>query len=412
MRCSKFVLSCLLALSAVTPAAQAQMRYNATDLTTLGGAFVVNGVTTNGSFVGDANNHAFIYDKTGFHDLGALVPGGGSQGLAANSKGQVAGFSEVTYPQQTSPHAFLYDSAGMHDLGTLAGGSYSWGRAINENGVIAGFSTNTQQNAPGDFHAVYWDSKGIHDLGNFGSYADAFAINNSNQILVAAANGSYLHDGTGDHFLQTAEGDTIHPYFLNDSGQVSGYFYDTNSIQHAILYDSTGGTELGTLPGGTYSAGYNLSSNGLMTGDADIANGDNHAFLYDSGGMHDLGSFGNYSSSYGVNSSGQVVGLSDDGTGTGNNLAFLYEQGSLYDLNTLSNNLNGFTLNSAGSINDLGDMVAYGTDASGHQHVFALTPVPEPSSIALLIAGGLTGAAFLRRRKTRMISGASASKRK
>ncbi|MCW3052638.1 MAG: repeat protein [Chthonomonadales bacterium] len=407
MLSSRFASLCLTTLCAagslsLGSLAHAQGHYMATDLTDLGGAFQVNSLTRRNGVVGDANGYAFLYDQTGFHTLGSLVPGGGSQGWAANSNGQVTGISDIDFPALSPPHAFLYDSTGMHDLGTLAGGNYSFGQVINEHGVVGGFSTNGTTGAPSEFHAVYWDSAGIHDLGNYGSYAGVVGINDNNQMLIVAGTSGYLHDATGDHLLQTNSGDTISPYALGAGGQVGGYIngVDSNgdSYQHAALYDNTGGHDLGLLTGGSYSAGYGVSDNGMVIGDADVANGSTHAFLGNKNGLVDLGVLaGDYSSAYAINSLGQVVGLSDDGAGS--TLGFLYDQGQMYDLNALTSNLNGDTFDFANFINDNGYIVGTGHDANGNQHVFALAPTPEPSTLAMLATAGLTGTLLLKRRK-------------
>ena len=87
-----------------------------------------------------------------------------------------------------------------------------------------------------------------------------------------------------------------------------------------------------------------------------------------------------------LNNSNQVVGSSQ--TAGGALHAFLYSGGSMQDLNLLIPPLSGITLKSAVGIDAAGDIVAYGTDASGQSHEYLLTPadspVPEPSSLAVM----------------------------
>ena len=65
----------------------------------------------------------------------------------------------------------------------------------------------------------------------------------------------------------------------------------------------------------------------------------------------------------------------------------------------------GWVLTSAAAINDNGQIVGEGEGPSGYPHAFLLTPVPEPSGLALLGvgAGGFLAFAWRRRRLSRKI---------
>jgi probable HAF family extracellular repeat protein len=86
-----------------------------------------------------------------------------------------------------------------------------------------------------------------------------------------------------------------------------------------------------------------------------------------------------------LNNSDQVVGWSQ--TASGAQHAFLYTQGTMRDLNLLIPPLSGITLVSAVGIDSAGDIVAYGTNASGQMGEYYLTPVevpsPEPGTLAI-----------------------------
>src|SRR5207302_1053292 len=103
-----------------------------------------------------------------------------------------------------------------------------------------------------------------------------------------------------------------------------------------------------------------------------------------------LSGFG--SSALAINNSGQVVGEDDLGADVPFSppmRAVFYSDGQITDLNDLIDPALGIRLTAAVGINDNGQIVADGglADNAG-QHGFLLTPIPEPSTMALF------GAAF------------------
>jgi probable HAF family extracellular repeat protein len=116
--------------------------------------------------------------------------------------------------------------------------------------------------------------------------------------------------------------------------------------------------------------------------------------------LQDLGTLSSFTSASEaecINDSGQVVGYSENSAGLAH--AFLYSDGSMRDLNNLIGS-SQWDLESANGINDLGQICGYGVNPSGQTDAFLLTATPEPSTITLLAASGVSLLGYgLRRRR-------------
>jgi probable HAF family extracellular repeat protein len=328
-------------------------------------------------------------------DLGTLG-GSFSQGQDINAAGQVTGESYRT--GDIPHHAFRWtptirngDVGTMVDLGTL-GGSFSVGYGINAIGHVSGQSDMTGDTA---FSAFLYDGT-MHDLGTLGGTSSSAAdINNADHVVGYsnltgdATYHAFLYDGTM-HDLGTLGGSPSSAAAINSSGQIVGLSYTTgNAAQHAFRYDGTM-HDLGTL-GGTTSSAAGINDSGQITGDATLVNGTSRAFLYD-GTMHNLGTLGGASSSgLDINSSGHVVGTSLTAGGATHGFVYTSSDGML-DLTSL---VSGWVIESAKGINDAGQITGLGV-RNGESHAVLLTPVPEPSTFALLVLGAAV--ASLRRR--------------
>src|SRR5205823_6008569 len=99
----------------------------------------------------------------------------------------------------------------------------------------------------------------------------------------------------------------------------------------------------------------------------------------------------------GINITGQVVGRADTSSTsiTGGPEAFLYSNGQMRDLNDLIDPAFGLKLLEGTAINDNGQILARTTS----NYIYLLTPVPEPSTVALLGLALLGCSVRLRARK-------------
>jgi probable HAF family extracellular repeat protein len=310
-------------------------------------------------------------------DLGTLGYGGAIEVNDINNSGQVVGTSN-TYTTHVETHAFLYEDGQMKDLGTLPNATSSWsqGLGINDAGQVVGISWASDDSA----HVfLYSKSTGMQDLG----------------LKYDWCEGPYLNGGG--------------TMGINDSGQIVGCFSPNGaSNPHASLYEDGQWKDLGTLPGGLWSAAYANNDSGQVVGYSDqsgcppfcvtrpaflysestgmqnlgmplespnysgkatdinasgqVVGYSGHAYLYSGGQWQNLGTLGGCGSlAYGINDSGQVVGTSETTQEYCGGLhAFLYSDGQMQDLNNLIPADSGWTLTDARKINNSGQIVGEG----------------------------------------------------
>jgi probable HAF family extracellular repeat protein len=335
-------------------------------------------------------------------DLGALPGTYLSKGVGINNNGQVGGYCLEDYSNHGS--AFLWQSGvGMQDIGTL-GGQIAYGDDINNAGQIAGSSTRSD----GLLHAFLWQSgSGMQDLGTLpgSSTSSAAAINDNGLIVGRSSNSNNIQrsflwqSGSGMRDLGTLGGTMSLVGDINNAGQVVGGSETVVGNEHAFLWqDGVGMRDLGTL-GGSWSRASAVNENGLVVGVAFNSSGKDHAFLWQDGvGMRDLGTLGgSYSQATGIDKNGLVIGYSAT---TNPNLTqgFLWRSGSgMVDLSTLISPSSGWTELVPLDINDNGQIVGEGRNSAGQYHAFLLTPVPEPSTLAILFTAALGGLFWWRR---------------
>jgi probable HAF family extracellular repeat protein len=330
-----------------------------------------------------------------------------SAGFSINERGDVAGISSE-FP--------LFNVESSAKGGPWRGALYRGGTAtpltglptnqlyrnvaygLNDHGVVVGRLGGLSGNS----RAFLDDGTFAQELSGFAGYtSEARAINNLGHVVGAYNSGvgsvgtgrAFLHDGATWHDLGTL-GRASRAYDINDLGLVTGSSEISLGIWRAFLHDGTTLHDLGAL-GGSDSVGFGISPVGHVTGYVQTgplnSYGAIHAFLYDGSAMHDLGSLGGrFTVGNAVNSHGHVVGhvpkSLDDIHSREGDIAFLYTPANgMVALSSVVNMPPGWTqLNSARDINDDGQITGYG-QKSGVVRGFFLTPVPEPSTIFLVV---------------------------
>ena len=200
------------------------------------------------------------------------------------------------------------------------------------------------------------------DLGTLhAGSARVHSVNNSGQAV--GASGHPHGEDTHAFFWQKQGGirdlgtlpggDYSAAYAINDSGVVVGTS-NTSITTHAFSWTTGKGlSDLGTLPGANAGSALAINNQGQIAGSSG-----GHAALWSSGSIQDLGTLGGATSeAHGINNPGAIVGVSDTSTGPH---AFLWKAGAMQDLGALP----GDNSSRADHVNDSG-MVVGSSEGSG-----------------------------------------------
>jgi probable HAF family extracellular repeat protein len=338
------------------------------------------------------------------------------------------------------------------DLLSAPGAISSAAFSISNNGYVAGSVLLNNWNGPA-YSGVVW---GRDTNPRMGLGLDATAVNSSGTVTGSSKFEFWQRAATSSvtdfaYLDLLGAGHESKGNAINERGQVAGYSTIlAGGTPHAVRWDGTTATDLGTL-GGAFSYAFGINESGAIVGGSrPYANAccDDHATLWNPDGtMVDLGlllvgsgdsvargindnsdavgyaryGLSNYqavlwhqgtatalgtlageilSAAYDINNSGLIVGVSNVG---GSSRATLWQNGLAFDLNEfLPPDLlaAGWELNSALSINDDGSIVGNAVNYGLHREsafLLRAAEVPEPSTVILLFVGMLNLYACRRR---------------
>ena len=266
---------------------------------------------------------------------------------AINNHGLVVGWNN-------SYGAITWDSAGQISVLAVASGAYSAkADAVNDQGVIAG---SCQRQPSGLMHACAWNNGVFTDLGvPYGLQSTARSINNLGAIAVD----SWLYAGQS------------HSYLYNN-GQFTPLLTDVPSVSYCFSRD--------------------INDAGMVVGAATLSNGAQVGYLWQNGVTTLLPTPPGKDRPVplSVNSSGVIAGSAWDTVHYPGSRACVWNEGQVTFLDDLLAPDSGWALVDATDINEVGQIVGNG-QLNGVAHGFLLTPIPEPSSLAVLSLGAACG---------------------
>jgi probable HAF family extracellular repeat protein len=192
-------------------------------------------------------NHAFLFDRGAFTDLGSLPPRGASAHSTAhaiNNKGQIVGQSNtfvngVLFPDRRydAVRPFLFENGALRDLGSLGARCVVFGTQefctersvatdISNRGVIVGFSTTPATTSD---HAFVVEGGRLRDLGvvDDNGQSWAYGVNNSGQIV-----GGYFDSSFRPFIVDNGEVYSLNDLIVNpaDAAALPFAAYDINAF--------------------------------------------------------------------------------------------------------------------------------------------------------------------------------------
>ena len=326
----------------------------------------------------------------------------------------------------TATGAATWQNGQTVSLPGVSGDTAGLATSVNSQGQVVGYS-----NTGAAYHSLLWQGGVSYPLSELSANSRVYGINdqgvivgsekdsNDHSVAVEISNGTvtqlgYLPGG----YLSVNNLAVSRAFSVNGQGQVVGISLNASGIEHAVLWQNGGITDLGSIAGGGESAAGQINSHGVIVGDAVDAKGIYQAVEWQNGAMTVLPDHqsNGHSIAYGINDAGIIVGYSDVYTVSSGwqHDAVVWKNGALIDLNSLLPENSGWVLNYAHSINNNGEIVGGGTyngiptafvlsigdsagpmmSASAAQQAFAATPHSAALSVldsAANVQADLTG---------------------
>jgi probable HAF family extracellular repeat protein len=169
-------------------------------------------------------------------------------------------------------------------------------------------------------------------------------------------------------------------YGINQSGEVVGDYFDTNTHSHGLLV-SGGGFSTFDVPGALNTVVTGINAAGDIVGISEEAAGPTHSFLFSDGSFSLLYVPGSIrTDAFDINEAGQVVGSYTDAERGGSH-GFLFSNGSYTTLD-----VPGSFNTDAYGINDVGQVVGSYNEPEGPTRGFIATPIATLPPVVTITA--------------------------
>lgn len=325
------------------------------------------------------------------YDLKVLPVGQGSAAYALNESGDVVGSGFFSGSPTQHPFVFDAQTGTVQNLNVLAG-ERGIATGINELGMVTGFIDDGRLK-PFIYDGVIFSTIDVAQLGFDAGVSSA--INDQGQVAGTLRNddgaaSAFFYDGQLAIDLGALGGNTSFGEGLNNSGVVVGAAQlEQSSVLHAFAFQDEVMQDLGTL-NSTFpdSIAVDINDAGLTVGyvSEPAGAGLTSAAIFVNGMAQLLGTLSNdpeaeSSHANGVNDAGAIVG--DFQVPAALPRGFIYSDGEMYDLNLYVRNPRAITIVEANAINNAGQIAGRAQRPDGSLYAVVLTPVPEPTAIAL-----------------------------
>lgn len=302
-----------------------------------------------------------------------------------SSSGYVVGTCQV--PTGVSQAFIWSEASGFHILNTPAAYRCT-AQAVNYKGQVVGWFQDTTWRS----HAAFWDSDGTcHDLGLGGLYD----LTDSGLALGSIGDANGVFDVNGNAIFLYAV--TVAPFCMNEAGQVAGDRYAIGTDGQAFIWSSDCSFRSLETDSDFSSCALAINGSGATAGYHSRTRFDNVPVMWTPDGTRvSIGLLHTTSSgrANGISDAGAVVGVCERSDYNNGSAAFVWtKEDGIQALPGLDGrDSEAYAINSSGWI------VGNVTYSSGAQRAVVWVPVPEPSTLAVILSG-IAGIGLLVRRR-------------